>query len=88
MASPRQQAVALLNTYCGPEADDGWSAESGTYYFEVEGFSLPGTVFVASGVHSLSVNAMSAAEAWRQVLSDLRMGVEPCEVADCEGCEG
>jgi hypothetical protein len=87
MPTPRQQAVALLNDYCGSEADDGWSAGSDTYYFTVKGFSLPGTVFAATGAHSLSVNAMTATEAWQQVLSDLRMGVEPCEVTDCEGCE-
>lgn len=85
--SARQEAVRLLELYAGPEADDGWSAGRESLGYSVEAYSLPGTVFAATSVHTLSIaNADNAAEAWRQVLADLRLGVEPCTIPECEGC--
>lgn len=89
--SVRQQAVALLDTYCGPESEDGWSAGVDGTKFAVEGWAKPGTVFVATGCHTLVVNdgfgGGSAQEVWAETLKMLSMGVEPCTEVDCEGCE-
>lgn len=88
VATPRQEAVTLLDRYCGPEADDRWTAGTTGYGFEVEGWSRPGTVFAATGVHTLVVSGMTAAEAWREALAELRDGIQDCTEKDCEGCEG
>lgn len=81
--SARGRAVVLLDQL----ADGTWSAGSDSYMFTIEAMSKAGTVFVASGCHSLVVRGMTAAEGWPAMLADLRLGVEACEDPRCEVCD-
>jgi len=78
--TPRQTAMSLLARY---GATDDF-IDNGTY---LDAWSPRGTVWGASGNHSLVVAGTDRAEMWRALVQDLRHGVEPCETVDCEGCE-
>lgn len=50
----------------------------------------PRVAWAATGGHSLSAGhrGIRRADLWATLLDDARLGVETCEQADCDGCEG
>jgi hypothetical protein len=47
-----------------------------------------GTVWIATGGHSLVVSYMSdRPAAWKALLADMQQGTEPCVLISCDTCE-
>lgn len=50
-------------------------------------WSPAGKVWSATGCHTLSVHFWNDKPAgWKYLLEDVRLGLEDCEILDCEGC--
>ncbi|MDH3350239.1 MAG: hypothetical protein OEM51_01725 [Gammaproteobacteria bacterium] len=64
-----------------------WRYEDETDTIEVD--APPGYVMTDSGLHyrSLYLRGWKRAEAYADLADDLRAGIEPCTLEDCDLCE-